>query len=373
MRFSLITCLLLALTLTACGDSKERIPADAPGYVKGKPVHPTIKIGRAYEVLGGTYYPKYDPLYDETGEASWYGPNFHGKSTANGERYNQWAMTAAHKTLPMPSMVKVTHMKTGKTITVRVNDRGPFSDGRIIDLSRGAAEALGMIAEGVAPVRVQYLKDDTERYIAKLQLKKPDDWTQTDIMLAQQGESEVQITQSAPIPAVQMGELEPAAHPPVKEADEVPDLFAYNAPVPQETTVEARGLEMKEIGYAENAFSILSNAEAAEPSAQPYQSASLDGVSPYIKTSYKPASTHANISGVRYYVQAATFGEQANAAKLANKLTSLAAVDISTIQNNNGRTLYRVRLGPTGSDAVAYELVSRLKEHGIHDAQVQKE
>ena len=185
--------------LVACGDSKERVPYDAPGYVDGKPVHPTIKIGRPYRVKGEKYYPEYDPTYDEEGLASWYGPNFHGKSTANGERFNQWAMTAAHKTLPMPSIVRVTHKGNGKSIVVRINDRGPFVDERIIDLSRAAAEELGIIGTGTAPVRVEYLKPDTEQYIAKLQLKKPHEWTQKDIQIAKAEERVVEIQEKSPV------------------------------------------------------------------------------------------------------------------------------------------------------------------------------
>jgi len=92
-----------------------------------------------------------------SGEASWYGPGFHGRLTANGERYDQNAMTAAHKSLKFGTNVKVTNLNNGKSVTVRINDRGPYIDGRIIDVSAAAARSLDMIHSGVAPVRVDIL------------------------------------------------------------------------------------------------------------------------------------------------------------------------------------------------------------------------
>jgi rare lipoprotein A (peptidoglycan hydrolase) len=95
------------------------------------------------------------PLYDEQGLASWYGPGFHGRQTANGEKFNQNAMTAAHRKLPLGTMVEVTNLETGKTITVRINDRGPYSGKRIIDLSKAAAQELGIIHNGTGMVGVK--------------------------------------------------------------------------------------------------------------------------------------------------------------------------------------------------------------------------
>ena len=116
---------------------------------------PHRKIGKPYTINGVWYYPKEDPTYDETGIASWYGSAFHGKVTANGERYDMNTMTAAHKTLPMPSIVEVTNLENGRVLRLRVNDRGPFVQGRIIDVSRRAAEMLGFRNKGTARVRVR--------------------------------------------------------------------------------------------------------------------------------------------------------------------------------------------------------------------------
>ncbi|WP_108660418.1 septal ring lytic transglycosylase RlpA family protein [Acuticoccus kandeliae] len=114
-------------------------------------------IGQPYKVGGRWYHPEMDEDYDKTGLASWYGPKFHGKRTANGERFDQTELTAAHPTLPLPSYVRVTVVKTGTSAVVRVNDRGPFHRGRIIDVSKAAADKLGFRAKGSAKVRVEYL------------------------------------------------------------------------------------------------------------------------------------------------------------------------------------------------------------------------
>ncbi|MDE5832121.1 MAG: septal ring lytic transglycosylase RlpA family protein [Desulfovibrio sp.] len=115
---------------------------------------------RPYTVKGETYYPlKSASGFREEGLASWYGPGFHGKKTASGEKFNQYAMTAAHKILPLGSKARVTHLGNGRSVIVRVNDRGPFAPDRVIDLSKGAATRLGMIGSGTARVRVQSLGD----------------------------------------------------------------------------------------------------------------------------------------------------------------------------------------------------------------------
>lgn len=125
------------------------------------------KIGKPYKINGVTYYPMESADgYSEVGIASWYGPGFHGKLTANGERYNQKAMTAAHKTLPLPTLVKVENLENGKSIVVRVNDRGPYSKGRIIDLTETGAKRLGMLDKGTAKVRVSVLSEDPDCYVS---------------------------------------------------------------------------------------------------------------------------------------------------------------------------------------------------------------
>ncbi len=115
------------------------------------------QIGKPYKVRGKWYRPREQPGYNKVGTASWYGPNFHGRLTANGEVYDQFALSAAHPTFPLPSYARVTNVRNGKSLIVRVNDRGPFHSGRIIDLSAKASQLLDYQSKGVAKVRVQYV------------------------------------------------------------------------------------------------------------------------------------------------------------------------------------------------------------------------
>lgn len=146
----------LAATLAACSSAP---PSDSTGEgsIPNRIAGGRYKVGAPYQAGGLWYVPAEQPRYNVTGLASWYGDDFHGKATANGEIFDMTAVSAAHATLPLPSVVEVTNLDNGRTITVRVNDRGPYKSGRIIDLSRGAAEALGYRTHGLAHVRVRYL------------------------------------------------------------------------------------------------------------------------------------------------------------------------------------------------------------------------
>ena len=125
-----------------------------------------VKLGPPYKVGGTTYTPEDPASYDIVGYAGWYGEELSGEATANGERFVPSAITAAHRTLPLPSYVEVTALDSGRTILVRVNDRGPFANSRIIDLSRGAAEQLGIIGDGAAPVRVRRVSPPDQDRVA---------------------------------------------------------------------------------------------------------------------------------------------------------------------------------------------------------------
>lgn len=132
----------------------------SPPNTQGQGTQPWLeqeRVGPPYEANGRWYVPTPEPGYAETGTASWYGPQFHGQSTASGEVFDQAALTAAHPTLPIPSLVQVTNLDNGREVIVRVNDRGPFVGERLIDLSRGAADVLGFTAAGHARVHVRYL------------------------------------------------------------------------------------------------------------------------------------------------------------------------------------------------------------------------
>lgn len=129
------------------------------------------KIGKPYTVMGQTYYPHIDEDYEEIGMASWYGSDFHNKKTSNGETYNMNDFTAAHRTLPMPSIVRITNLENGRSIKVRINDRGPFVKNRIIDVSKRVAQELKFHTQGVTKVKVEYLKDETEKMLKEYGLK----------------------------------------------------------------------------------------------------------------------------------------------------------------------------------------------------------
>lgn len=151
-RFGLVcraACVFAAVTVVGCATPGGRAPIGEP--------NPHYKIGRPYEVNGRRYHPREQPDYVAVGIASWYGQEFHGRLTANGELFDRNRLTAAHTTLPLPSLVEVENLENGRRVLVRVNDRGPFKDDRIIDLSQAAARALGFEEKGLARVRVRYV------------------------------------------------------------------------------------------------------------------------------------------------------------------------------------------------------------------------
>jgi len=126
------------------------------------------KVGKPYEVFGIMYYPQEDYEYNEVGVSSWYGKDFHAKKTANGEKYDMNSLTAAHKTLPLPSIVRVTNLENGRSLILRVNDRGPFVNNRIIDVSKRGAKLLGFQQQGTTKVRVQILEEESKKLKERL-------------------------------------------------------------------------------------------------------------------------------------------------------------------------------------------------------------
>jgi rare lipoprotein A len=141
----------LVLTLAACGSSAPEAPPAAAGP------GPHFKIGQPYKINGRWYYPEFVSEYEAIGVASWYGHSYHGRLTANGEVYDMYALTAAHPTLQLPSVVEVVNLENGRSLVLRVNDRGPFVKNRLIDLSLAAARELGFERQGLAQVQVRYL------------------------------------------------------------------------------------------------------------------------------------------------------------------------------------------------------------------------
>ena len=166
------------LIVAGCSGGKRASESDySPRVVKpGQPVPKgggAYKVGRSYTIRGQTFHPREDEGYDRTGVASWYGDDFHGRLTANGEVYDMHALSAAHPTLPMPTYVRVTNLQNDRSVVVRVNDRGPFARGRIIDLSKRTAEVLDFKRDGTAQVRVQF--------VGRAPLDGEDDWLTTTV------------------------------------------------------------------------------------------------------------------------------------------------------------------------------------------------
>ncbi|SFZ82107.1 rare lipoprotein A [Devosia enhydra] len=190
MRFAALAVVTLPL-LAACGgfaDLGASVKRDAFSSKEfGVKVSPRVTsnpnpprgggrylVGKPYTVRGKVYTPSEDPSYEARGQASWYGSDFHGRLTANGEIFSANAITAAHPTMPLPSYARVTNTDTGRSVLVRVNDRGPYMSGRVIDLSHRAAEILGYVGHGVGNVHVQYVGpaplegDDTRMLMASV-------------------------------------------------------------------------------------------------------------------------------------------------------------------------------------------------------------
>lgn len=163
-RLRLVFALCGLVFVTGCssmpffGDDGSNGNTGKPGKSVGQ-----YKVGSPYKINGVTYKPQVFDTFSETGIASWYGPGFHGKSTANGERFDTGELTAAHRVLPMPSLVRVTNLENGRSVVLRVNDRGPFAHNRVIDVSQKGAELLGFKNKGTARVRVQLMERESAR------------------------------------------------------------------------------------------------------------------------------------------------------------------------------------------------------------------
>lgn len=164
-------------------ESATGVSASRRVVAAGEPVPKgggTYKLGVPYRVADRWYVPREEPDYDRIGRASWYGADFHGRLTANGEVYDSGALTAAHPTLPLPSYAYVTNLDNGRTLLVRINDRGPYANDRILDLSQAAARLLGSERKGVVTVRVRYAGpaplDGNDQYERRFLASQP--WAQ---------------------------------------------------------------------------------------------------------------------------------------------------------------------------------------------------
>ena len=294
----------LALALAGCSGNPQTGPApNSQGY---------YKIGNPYQIDGAWYYPAIDWNYDETGIASWYGEPFHGKYTANGELYDMNAVTGAHRTLPMPSIVQVTNLDNGRTIQLRINDRGPYARGRILDMSRRAAQLLGFENIGTAKVRVRIL---------------------------------VQESMQAQSLAQGNGGTEMAAAPLV--ALPVTKVSAENLAPPPQYSIAAANPPLADGARPAQPLSLAPPANAATPDT--------------VKI-VPVASTH-------IYVQAGAFGRADNAARLKQRLTGIGNVQVIEAKVN-GAEIYRVRLGPVDNVNDADSLLNKVINSGVSQAKI---
>jgi rare lipoprotein A len=323
------------------------------------------RVGAPYEVNGVWYYPKVDYHYDRIGIASWYGPGYNGRLTANGEIFDMNGLSAAHPTLPLPSIVRVTDLQNGRSLDLRVNDRGPFVDGRIIDLSRRAAQLLGFETQGTAPVRVKILK---RRSIEVAELARQG-IIAGGVMVAQSSPAAaappVRVASAAPTaPAPQLPPLQPA---PVKIAAANPPP-AYE-PQPIRSPVHLVSYRLP----ARPRFHPVSYRLPVRPRFRPV-SDRLPGRPRFHPVAYRlpvphPVHPPAYRSTHRIFVQAGAFSVPRNAWRVRARVAGLASVRISAAAIR-GVELYRVQLGPFASVEEAHRVLSRVIHSGYPGARL---
>jgi rare lipoprotein A len=304
------------------------------------------QLGRPYKVAGKWYYPKEDRNYRKVGAASWYGDAFHGRLTANGEVYDMTHLTAAHPTMPLPSYARVTNLKNGSSVIVRVNDRGPYARGRIIDLSKRAADMLDYSSTGVAKVKVEYVgrapldgHDDSyllASYHRGRAVADPSDGLPTGVMVAMNGPTPskrvgVAVAAVDGLTPIQGygGDLLPAATPVAFETGTV-TLPAYGpiAPErpeegiwPQQNQQVAMGLMSyadRRVKTAASAFAAFDGAEAED-----------------IAASWKRENPGAPVAD-QSYIAAGTFADKAEAERIADVLAKSGRVSVDRSEDAEG-------------------------------------
>ncbi len=305
-------------------------------------------IGEPYQFDGTWYRPAVDYGYDATGSAVVYDPGSGGQATANGEIYRDEALTAAHKTLPLPSLVQVTNLDNGRTATVRVNDRGPFADNQLIELSRGAGAALGINPGDVIRVRVQ-IKADESRELASW-FAAADRLKQNPPVLPGTNTAELPKLQHQVVVGPQFAALDGAY---------AADLQPVPSPAAESAATANRPL-------VSNAPELGVNLDLTRlaASGQPVRLLSLQGRIGSSPASVTPA---ARSSQTRIYVQAGAFRERANAERLRDNLADLG--DVSLVSESwKGSEIDCVRLGPLSSTAEAQHVMDRLSDRGYRDS-----
>jgi rare lipoprotein A len=315
------------------------------------------QLGRPYKVAGKMYYPKADPNYKKVGAASWYGDAFHGRLTANGEIYDMTHLTAAHPTMPLPSYARVTNLENGSSVIVRVNDRGPYSHGRLIDLSRRAAEMLDYTHSGTAKVQVEYvgrapLDGHDDQYLMASyrpgnRAPDPSDGLPTGVMIAMNGPTPSANVAPAAIPF-------PSATPdaaPIPSAGMVAfgdfALPDFGPLVPERPANEAMPtqLALATMSYADERVSGAAAAFSAldgERMSATQIAQSWKRFNPDLAATGQPAP----------YIAVGTFDGEADARRVADRLSALGRLTVEKTEIDSAM-LYTVNLygdGRTGLD-----------------------
>lgn len=312
-------------SLAACAGSTETTSRAGPEAGGSSPG--LYKVGKPYQIKGIWYYPRVDYGYDEVGIASWYGPGFDGEMTANGEIYDMNGMTAAHKTLPLPSIVRVTNLENGRTIKLRVNDRGPFVGERIIDVSRRAAQMLGFYGKGTAQVRVQIEAEESQQLAAALT--------------------------GAPVVAIGAATLPPTTYAPPASTTTPPVIEVANNDAPPPIVGATEPLPAPII------------AEPPPPAASAPVAVAPVPVAPVAPMSAAGART----TGPTHFVQAGAFADPANVARARSILDPLGPIETTPL-SVDGRSLVRVRVGPLGSEAEAQRVLLAAVRAGFYGSRV---
>ncbi|MDD3837726.1 MAG: septal ring lytic transglycosylase RlpA family protein [Phenylobacterium sp.] len=324
--------LMAGAALAACATPKDASRLQTSPATPGPgAASPHYKLGKPYQVGGIWYVPREQPDYDEVGVASWYGPGFHMNTTANGELFDQALVSAAHTTLPLPSWVEVTNLENGRKLEVRINDRGPFVAGRIIDLSQEAARRLGFERQGTARVRVRYLG--------------PAQLPQSGLQYASDTRSSGRTT----VAMTPIANPAPAPVPPAAAA-EPEDLWAPPQTVSSPSSVSAAELTPLDL-----------------PPAQP--AAPAPAAEPVVASITAPTTTIGQSSA--YRIQAGAFSNWENARKQADAIdaSGLGRAKIETVYQD-GVNIYRVLIDGASDELEAALLRERVVATGFADARV---
>lgn len=345
--------------VAACGGDGERlgervIPLGQP-VPKGGGVY---MLGKPYQVGGMWYTPRDEPGYNRVGRASWYGELFHGRRTANGEIYDMDRLSAASPTLPLPVYAQVTNLTNGRSIVVRVNDRGPYANDRIMDLSRRSAEVLGFQSDGTALVRVKYLGraplNGDDRYEQKFLASQG--WMRVAAK-GRSGKGKPQAAEVASLPPENPENLQT----PWKDA--APVQSAAATPAPAQPNAAA--------SYGWTMVSPPKEAEAAPFDAPLYWQASPRVAErPQVAAtgSLPQAGKQSGRTG-SFLIQAGSFKSRENADKARAALAPVAPVELAEIETG-GNVYFRVRVGPFPDDTAAEAALVKVTQAGYQGAKI---